>query len=62
VHGVPVTFKGAANMRTKSLDSVKWVLLFAAATALFAGCGKKDDAISQAEKKDVTKGVAATTI
>jgi len=49
-------------MRTKSLDSVKWVLLFAAATALFTGCGKKDDAISQAEKKDVTKGVAATTI
>jgi hypothetical protein len=41
---------------------VKWVLLFAAATTLIAGCGKKDDAISQAEKKDVAKGVAAPGI
>ena len=49
-------------MRTESLDSVKWVLLFAAATTLIAGCGKKDDAISQAEKKDVAKGVAAPSI
>ena len=49
-------------MRTESLDSVKWVLLFAAATTLIAACGKEDDAISQAEKKDVAKGVAAPSI
>ena len=30
--------------------------------ALLAGCGKKDDAITQAEKKDVAKGVAAPSI
>ena len=29
---------------------------------LLAGCGKKDDPIAQAEKKDVAKGVAAPSI
>ena len=32
------------------------------ATALVAGCGKKDDPIAQAEKKDVAKGVSAPSI
>lgn len=41
---------------------LKWVVLSVAATILIAGCGKKDDAISQAEQKDVAKGVAAPSI
>jgi len=41
---------------------VKWTAIFAAAAALIAGCGKKDDPITQAEKKDVAKGVAAPSI
>jgi hypothetical protein len=32
------------------------------ATALMAGCGKKDDTIAQAGKKDVAKGIAAPGI
>lgn len=49
-------------MTMEPSKSLKWVVLFAAAATLVAGCGKKDDAISQAEKKDVAKGVAAPTI
>lgn len=41
---------------------LKWVVLLAAATTLVAGCGKKDDVIAQAEKKDVAKGVPAPGI
>ncbi len=41
---------------------LKWVVLFATATTLVAGCGKKDDVIAQAEKKDVAKGVPAPSI
>ncbi len=41
---------------------LKWVVLFAAATTFIAGCGKKDDVIAQAEKKDVAKGVPAPSI
>ena len=41
---------------------MKWVAIFAAATTLIAGCEKKDDAISKAEKKDVVKGIAAPGI
>jgi hypothetical protein len=37
-------------------------VLLIAAVILAAGCGKKDDAISQAEKKDVAKGIAAPGI
>ena len=33
-----------------------------AVTTLVAGCGKKEDPIAQAEKKDVAKGVAAPSI
>ncbi len=49
-------------MTMERSKSLKLVVLFAAAVTLVAGCGKKDDAISQAEKKDVAKGVAAPTI
>jgi len=41
---------------------VKWTAIFAAAAALIAGCGKKDDPITRAEKKDVAKGVAGPSI
>ena len=34
----------------------------AIALSLLAGCGKKDDAVNQAEKKDATKGIAAPSI
>ena len=50
------------NMTERRSAFLKWVVLSAAATILIAGCGKKDDAISQAEKKDVAKGVAAPSI
>jgi hypothetical protein len=42
--------------------SLRWVLLFAAATMAIAGCGKKDDSIAQAEKKDVIQGVPVPSI
>ena len=37
-------------------------LVVGLALAVVTGCGKKDDPISQAEKKDVAKGVAAPSI
>ena len=40
---------------------LKWAV-FAVAVALIAGCEKKGDAISQAEKKDVAQGVPAPSI
>jgi hypothetical protein len=49
-------------MRTGPSDFLRWTVLCAAALSLIAGCGKKDDAISQAEKKDVAKGVTAPSI
>jgi hypothetical protein len=41
---------------------INGVLVSAIAVSLLAGCGKKDDAVSQAEKKDATKGIAAPSI
>jgi hypothetical protein len=41
---------------------MKWAAVVAAVAALVAGCGKKDDTISQAEKKDESKGIAAPGI
>ena len=38
------------------------VLGIAIGLGLLAGCGKKDDTITQAEKKDATKGIAAPSI
>jgi len=37
-------------------------LVIGLALAVVAGCGKKDDAVTQAEKKDATKGIAAPSI
>jgi len=37
-------------------------LVVGLALAVVAGCGKKDDPITQAEKKDVAKGVAEPSI
>ena len=42
--------------------SLNLALLVAGATLFFAGCSKPNDAISQAEKQDAAKGVAAPSI
>ena len=39
-----------------------WALLCATAMTLIAGCGKKDDPIAQAERKEVAKAVSAPGI
>jgi hypothetical protein len=39
-----------------------WAVLFAAATLAIAGCGNKNDAVTQAEKKDVVAGVPVPSI
>jgi hypothetical protein len=49
-------------MRNAPSRSLKLAVLLIAATALAAGCGKKDDSVAQAEKKDVAKGIAAPGI
>jgi hypothetical protein len=49
-------------MKARYFGFLKCLVLCAAAATLFTGCGKKDDAIAQAEKKDVAKGVAAPSI
>ena len=49
-------------MRTGASRSLKWALLCAVAATLVVGCGKKDDPIAQAEKKDVARGVSAPGI
>jgi hypothetical protein len=48
-------------MSASPLELPRWFILLALATTLIAGCGK-NDTISQAEKKDVAKGVAAPSI
>lgn len=48
-------------MKVGSAGLRKWVLLLVAAM-MIAGCGKKDDVISQAEKQDLASGVAAPGI
>jgi hypothetical protein len=49
-------------MRTARSNFLDFAVILIAATTLIAGCGKKDDPIAQAEKKDVAKGVAAPSI
>jgi hypothetical protein len=49
-------------MRTGFSTCMKWAAVIAAAAALIVGCGKKDDPIAQAEKKEVAKGIAAPSI
>lgn len=49
-------------MRTGHSKLLTCVALIAAATMLVTGCGKKDDPVAQAAKKDVAKGVPAPSI
>jgi len=49
-------------MKTAKRRFLSGVLGIAVGLGLLAGCGKKDDPIAQAEKKDVAKGVAAPGI
>src|SRR5947207_15908066 len=49
-------------MRTAPSTFLNFLMLLFAATTLVAGCGKKDDSVAQAEKKDAAKGVAAPSI
>jgi hypothetical protein len=44
---------------TEDFRFLKWAVLCVVAATLIVGCGKKDDPIAQAEKKDVAKGVPA---
>ena len=44
------------------LQFLRIALICAVGTFLVAGCGKKDDPVAQAEKKDVAKGVPAPGI
>jgi len=49
-------------MRTGILTFLKCAALFALVTTLVAGCGKKDDAVAQAQKKDVANAIPAPSI
>jgi hypothetical protein len=49
-------------VRPRFAKFLKFAVLFAAVATLFAGCGKKEDSVAQAEKKDVAKGIPATSI
>ena len=49
-------------MRRATSKFLEFAVVFIAIATLFAGCGKKDDPITQAEKKDMVKGIAAPSI
>ena len=49
-------------MKSRFSASFEWMVVVTAALALFAGCGKKDDPVAAAEKKEVAQGVAAPSI
>jgi hypothetical protein len=49
-------------MTTGILRVLRYAALLASATTLVAGCGKSDDTIAKAEKKDVASGVPAPSI
>ena len=49
-------------MRNAPAKLLNLAVLVIAATTLVAGCGKKDDSVAQAEKKDTAKGIAAPSI
>jgi hypothetical protein len=57
-----VTMSKAATVRTGFSAWARWAAIVVTAAGLIAGCGKKDDPIAQAEKKDLAKGVAAPSI
>jgi hypothetical protein len=49
-------------MANRKLSILSWALGGILAVTLLAGCGKQDDAITQAEKKDAAAGVPAPGI
>jgi len=49
-------------MQNAASRRLTWTVLIATALTLMAGCAKKQDTISQAEKTDAAKGVAAPSI
>ncbi len=49
-------------MISAAFKTLRWAVFAAAAMTLLAGCAKKNDAISQAEKKDAAQGVPAPSI
>ena len=57
-----MTMSKGRVLRAGFSTGMKWVAIFAAAASLTAGCGRKGDAISQAEKKDVGQGIAAPSL
>ncbi len=48
-------------MKERFSICLNWAALFAAAT-MIAACGNKNDAVTQAEKKDIAAGVPAPSI
>src|SRR5258707_1020467 len=55
----PSQLWSSADMRTAPSTFLNFLILLFAASTLVAGCGKKDDSVAQAEKKDAAKGVPA---
>ena len=49
-------------MMSAASKALRWAVFAATAMTLFAGCAKKNDAISRAEKQDVAQGVPAPSI
>ncbi|WP_166359736.1 DUF1254 domain-containing protein [Pseudomonas akapageensis] len=49
-------------MKPDYSPSLKWIAVFAVAVTLITGCNKKDDPVTQAEKKDVAQGIPAPSI
>jgi len=49
-------------MQNPAFRRLTWTVLIATALTVMAGCAKKQDTISQAEKTDAAKGVAAPSI
>jgi hypothetical protein len=49
-------------MKTDLSPYLKWMAIAFTAATLISGCGKKNDAISQAAKQDVASGIAAPSL
>jgi hypothetical protein len=49
-------------MKRELSCAMKWTAVLAIAALLIAGCGKRDEAVTQAEKQDAAQGVAAPSI
>ncbi len=57
-----MTIRAVAAVQTGFVTCFRWIAILATAAGLIAGCGKQDDPITHAEKRDVAKGVAAPSI